>query len=168
MEWTDRIGRRVKLRDFHILLAVAQWGGISKAAEHLAAVLERYGYSVWFDYQLVKGRDFGLQIDTRIREAKALIVLWCSLSVGSRWVAEEVDLAHHLGIPAVALDAGDEDVGGDGDQRRFERRPLGGHRARDLPVVLDPAVDLVRVHPGAARHDTCRSSPSPQLQSTST
>jgi formylglycine-generating enzyme required for sulfatase activity len=69
-----------------------------KAAEHLAAVLSHYGYSVWFDYQLIKGRDFGLQIDRQIREAKALVVLWCSLSVGSRWVAEEVDLAHTLGI----------------------------------------------------------------------
>jgi formylglycine-generating enzyme required for sulfatase activity len=69
-----------------------------KAAEHLAAVLAHYGYSVWFDYQLIKGSDFGLQIDRRIREAKALVVLWCSKSVASRWVIEEVDLAHNLGI----------------------------------------------------------------------
>jgi hypothetical protein len=69
-----------------------------RAAEHLAAVLERYGYSVWFDYQLIKGRDFGLQIDRKVREAKALVVLWCTRSVGSRWVAEEVDLAHELEI----------------------------------------------------------------------
>jgi formylglycine-generating enzyme required for sulfatase activity len=69
-----------------------------RAAEHLAAVLDRHGYSVWFDYQLIKGRDFGLQIDRKVREAKALVVLWCTRSVGSRWVAEEVDLAHELGI----------------------------------------------------------------------
>ena len=36
MHWTDRIGRRVRLRDLHILLAVAQWGSMAKAAEHLA------------------------------------------------------------------------------------------------------------------------------------
>src|SRR5215469_2391797 len=69
-----------------------------RAAEHIAAVLERYGYSVWFDYQLIKGRDFGLQIDRKVREARALVVLWCTESVESRWVAEEVDLAHELGI----------------------------------------------------------------------
>jgi TIR domain len=69
-----------------------------RAAEHLAAVLDRHGYSAWFDYQLIKGRDFGLQIDRKVREAKALVVLWCTRSVGSRWVAEEVDLAHELGI----------------------------------------------------------------------
>jgi len=37
MRWPDRIGRRVKLHDLHILLAVVQWGSMSKAATHLAA-----------------------------------------------------------------------------------------------------------------------------------
>jgi len=36
MEWTDRIGRRVKLRDLHVLLAVAQSGSMARAAERLA------------------------------------------------------------------------------------------------------------------------------------
>jgi DNA-binding transcriptional LysR family regulator len=33
--WVDRIGRRVKLRDLHILMAVVQWGSMVKAAKHL-------------------------------------------------------------------------------------------------------------------------------------
>jgi DNA-binding transcriptional LysR family regulator len=33
--WADRIGRRVKLRDLHILMAVAQWGSMVKAAKDL-------------------------------------------------------------------------------------------------------------------------------------
>jgi formylglycine-generating enzyme required for sulfatase activity len=69
-----------------------------KAAEHLAKVLRLYGFAVWFDFQLVKGSDFGLQIDRKIREAKAVVVLWCTMSAGSRWVAEEADLALNLGI----------------------------------------------------------------------
>jgi len=36
MDWADRIGRRVKLRDLHVLLAVAQWGSMAKAARHLS------------------------------------------------------------------------------------------------------------------------------------
>ena len=36
MQWTDRIGRRIKLRDLHVLLAVANSGSISRAAELLA------------------------------------------------------------------------------------------------------------------------------------
>jgi DNA-binding transcriptional LysR family regulator len=36
MKWMDRIGRRVKLRDLHIALAVAQAGSMTRAAEELA------------------------------------------------------------------------------------------------------------------------------------
>jgi DNA-binding transcriptional LysR family regulator len=35
-KWTDRIGRRVKLRDLHIALAVAEAGSMTRAAEDLA------------------------------------------------------------------------------------------------------------------------------------
>lgn len=36
MDWTDRIGRRIKLRDLHILLAVAEHGSMAKASTELA------------------------------------------------------------------------------------------------------------------------------------
>ena len=36
MRWNDRIGRRIKLSDLHILLAVAQSGSMAKAAKELA------------------------------------------------------------------------------------------------------------------------------------
>lgn len=36
MDWPERIGRRIKLRDLHVLLAVVQSGSIAKAAEQLA------------------------------------------------------------------------------------------------------------------------------------
>src|SRR5882672_3877889 len=36
MKWSDRVGRRVKLRDLHILLTVAEAGSMTKAAEELA------------------------------------------------------------------------------------------------------------------------------------
>lgn len=36
MNWVDRIGRRIRLRDLHILLAVAEQGSMAKASEQLA------------------------------------------------------------------------------------------------------------------------------------
>src|SRR6476469_5198405 len=36
MQWSDRIGRRLKLRDLHILLAVAKSGSMGRAAADLA------------------------------------------------------------------------------------------------------------------------------------
>lgn len=36
LHWEGRIGRRLRLRDLHILFAVVQWGSMAKAATHLA------------------------------------------------------------------------------------------------------------------------------------
>jgi DNA-binding transcriptional LysR family regulator len=36
MEWSERIGRRITLRDLHILLAVVQCKSLARAAKHLA------------------------------------------------------------------------------------------------------------------------------------
>src|SRR5438045_2655497 len=36
MDWTERIGRRLKPRDLHIFLAVAEQGNMAKAADALA------------------------------------------------------------------------------------------------------------------------------------
>jgi DNA-binding transcriptional LysR family regulator len=36
MDWADRIGRRIKLRDLHILLAVAEHGSMAKASSQLS------------------------------------------------------------------------------------------------------------------------------------
>ena len=36
MEWSDRIGRRIRLRDLHIVLAVAEAGSMAKASQKLA------------------------------------------------------------------------------------------------------------------------------------
>jgi len=35
-DWQSRIGRRLRLRDLHILSTVVQWGSMAKAASHLA------------------------------------------------------------------------------------------------------------------------------------
>jgi DNA-binding transcriptional LysR family regulator len=36
MKWNDRIGRRLKLHDLHVLMTVAETGGMGRAAERLA------------------------------------------------------------------------------------------------------------------------------------
>jgi DNA-binding transcriptional LysR family regulator len=36
MQWADRIGHRIKLRDLHVLIAVVQTGSMTKAADSLA------------------------------------------------------------------------------------------------------------------------------------
>ena len=44
MPWVDRIGRRIKLRDLHILLAVVEARSMAKASLRLAMPLHQQGY----------------------------------------------------------------------------------------------------------------------------
>ncbi len=63
------------------------------AARHLEQILVRYGYSVWFDLALVRGADYEEQIQRELNAAKAVIVLWCGLSVKSPGVRSEASRA---------------------------------------------------------------------------
>lgn len=45
------------------------------AAEHLAQILKFHGYDVWFDYSLVKGRNYDLQLEEMTRSSKVLLVM---------------------------------------------------------------------------------------------
>jgi TIR domain len=73
-----------------------------KAAAHLAKILECFGYTVWHDYHLLNGGSFAEETGQRIREAKAVLVLWCRLSAQSEWVMREAAMAAKLGslVPA--------------------------------------------------------------------
>jgi formylglycine-generating enzyme required for sulfatase activity len=69
-----------------------------RAAEHLAAVLSHYGYSAWFDHEQFKGAAFAPEIDRRMRDARAAVVLWCALSAVSRRVVADAGFARELGV----------------------------------------------------------------------
>ena len=68
-----------------------------KAAAHLADILKLYGYTVWYDYHLFVGKDYPEQIQAELDAARAVIVLWCSMSVKSRWVLRESHVAMKAG-----------------------------------------------------------------------
>jgi formylglycine-generating enzyme required for sulfatase activity len=72
------------------------------AAEYLAHIITNHGFTVWWDYSLLVGENFRDRIDREIRAARAVIVLWCPLSVQSKWVKDEAYLAQELDkiIPA--------------------------------------------------------------------
>ncbi len=66
------------------------------AAWHLSQILELNGYTVWYDYGLLSGRDFSRRIEKELRAAKVVIVLWCPMSRDSDWVNNEALLARRL------------------------------------------------------------------------
>jgi hypothetical protein len=127
-----------------------------KAAAHVAKILKGYGYTVWYDYSLVKGRDFATQIDAEIRAAKAVAVLWCTMSVGSEWVLDEAALAVDLGILVpVKIEPCELRV----DFRRKDYVDLTGWTGSPRDHTLDALLDAVKQKVGRSpqpAYDTMR------------
>jgi len=73
------------------------------AARHIADSFGSEGINVWWDAALQSGQTFDEVIEHRLREAKAVVVLWSPRSVASRWVRAEATLADRQNklVPAI-------------------------------------------------------------------
>ena len=60
-----------------------------KRVAPLIAALEAQGWSVWWDPAITPGQEFDRQIAAELKIASALLVVWTSNSVESRWVRGE-------------------------------------------------------------------------------
>ena len=67
--------------------------GDEATARRFAESFEREGFSVWWDASLRSGDAFDATIESALRSAKAVVVLWSEISVQSRWVRAEATLA---------------------------------------------------------------------------
>jgi hypothetical protein len=65
----------------------------SAAARRFAEAFVAEGFDVWWDTELKPGDAFDDVIEQRLREAKAVVVLWSKSSAASRWVRAEATLA---------------------------------------------------------------------------
>lgn len=62
-------------------------------AQRLAELLERHGYSVWWDRLLLPGASFEFVIEEALAKARTTIVLWSRTSVAKRYVRNEAGYA---------------------------------------------------------------------------
>jgi hypothetical protein len=58
-------------------------------AKIIAEALERYGYSVFWDMNILLGGEFDNEIEEELDAAKCVVVLWSKDSVKSKWVKTE-------------------------------------------------------------------------------
>jgi hypothetical protein len=147
-------------------------------ADRVAAVLERQGWSVWWDRKVLGGDTFGRTIERAMDDARCIIVLWSASSVESGWVKDEAaegarrnvlvpvligDVEIPLGfrqIHAVALDAsGDVDSPACIDlvasvEQVLRRSPPGSARLASVgapPARESSVADQRSPHPGGGR-----------------
>ena len=73
------------------------------AARIFAECFPAEGFGVWWDASLHSGETFDEVIEQRLRDARAVVVLWSPRSVASRWVRAEATLADRRNklVPAI-------------------------------------------------------------------
>lgn len=65
----------------------------SKQAERLRDALKQSGFSVWWDEDIQCGQVWNEVLDSAVKRADCIVVLWSALSMGSRWVMHEASSA---------------------------------------------------------------------------
>src|SRR5215813_1705769 len=75
------------------------------AAAHLVEELERHGWSVWWDRDIIAGTNFDQAIEKELEAARCVIVLWSAASVLSDWVrAEAAEAARRQALIPVLIE----------------------------------------------------------------
>src|SRR5262245_12138130 len=96
--------------------------------EPFAHALEREGFSVWWDADLLIGSSYSSSIKSQLNEARAVIPVWTNLSVQSEWVQEEATQGKRRGVLfPIRFDNVDPPIG----FTMVETADLSGWRADD-------------------------------------
>lgn len=124
-----------------------------RVAHDLAALLERAGFSVWWDPELRAGAAFAEEIERELERASIVLVLWSGHSIRSKWVADEAEFAARNGklLPAL-LEAVEPPLG----FRQYQALAMGDPREPAVFARLVESIEQFRPelrHRGAAaRH----------------
>jgi hypothetical protein len=119
----------------------------------LARVLADRGWAVWWDRDLIAGREFDRMIEEQLHAARAVVVLWSEASLNSRWVRSEASAAADRGVLVPAIIA---DVTTPMQFRNIQGVLLQGWKGQaDHPGIegLDRALRILAGEPGGQGAD---------------
>ena len=104
----------------------------TRPRQGLARMLERAGYSVWWDRDLEGGAEYSLEIDEALKCAEVVVVLWSAHSVGSAWVRDEAASGRDTDrLVPVRLDDAEPPLG----FRQYQTIDLSRWKGRDGAAV---------------------------------
>lgn len=127
-------------------------------AKALARLLEKAGFTVWWDRHIQSGAEYIGAIEQALSDADAILVLWSRSAVSSAWVRDEAEEGRDSGrlVPAI-LDGSRPPIG----FRQFQTFELSGWSGKGPPRQLDELVGALNSKTGGVtpeRTDTGRRS----------
>ena len=109
-------------------------------ARALALLLERKGYSVWWDRRIRGGAQYSTEIEAALKSADKIVVLWSAKSVESPWVRDEAAVGRDTGrfVP-VTIDGTEPPLG----FRQFQTIVLPHGRIRTGTAEMSALVEVL-------------------------
>lgn len=125
-------------------------------AGSVARMLEREGYSVWWDRHIKGGSQYSKEIEAALKAADAVVVLWSEQSVESAWVRDEAASGRDRGrLVPVTLDGAEPPLG----FRQYQTIDLPpGRLGKSQREALLGAIDAVTRAPVADARSPARRS----------
>lgn len=103
-------------------------------ARAIALALEKAGHSVWWDRHIKGGAQYSKEIETALKAAEAVVVLWSAQSIDSAWVRDEAAAGRDSGrLVPVMIDGTEPPLG----FRQFQSISLAGWKRRGRSAEFD-------------------------------
>lgn len=109
-------------------------------ARSIALALEKAGHKVWWDRHIKCGAQYSKEIETALKAAEAVVVLWSAQSVDSAWVRDEAAAGRDSGrLVPVLIDNTDPPLG----FRQYQSIDLSGWKGRGKTAGFASLLDAV-------------------------
>lgn len=127
-------------------------------AKALANALEHAGHEVWWDRQIHAGCRFAEEIETALKKADAVLVMWSRSSVQSAWVQDEAAAGRDSGrLVPVSIDGSEAPLG----FRQFQAIDFSSWKGRGKPRNFAPLLEAISAR-CSLRSDGSQAAPAPR------